>query len=183
MAPALHTGLQKVMMPPPPASLNLNIYERLLWRSVYDPSTENTVPGVRTGCVIWGGTIDHGGYGDISVHNKMRSTHRIAYELFRGPIPDELVLDHLCRNRACFNPDHLEPVTLAENNLRGEGCMAIYARKTQCPHGHPYDEKNTQMKNGARRCRTCVSRENRLYREKRKAAALERQRQSELQPA
>ena len=134
---------------PPPPSLKLNIYERLLWRSVNDSSTENFVPGVRTGCFVWRGSLDKG-YGQLWFRGTMHSTHRIAYELFAGLIPDDLVLDHLCRNRACFNPNRLEPVTAAENNLRGEGCMAAYARKTHCPQGHPYDETNTQMKNGAR---------------------------------
>ncbi|MFJ2662519.1 HNH endonuclease signature motif containing protein [Arthrobacter koreensis] len=100
----------------------------------------------------------------------MCRVHRVAYELFSGPIPNGLVLDHLCRNRGCFNPNHLEPVTRAVNNLRGVGFMAAHARKTHCPKGHPYDEKNTQIKNGARRCRACISIENRRYREKQKAA-------------
>lgn len=62
------------------------------------------------------------------------------------PIPDGLVLDHLCRNRACINPNHLEPVSTRVSILRGEGVMARHARKTHCPHGHPYDEPNTWVK-------------------------------------
>lgn len=174
--------LQRRIAPPPP-SMRLNIYERLLWRSVYDPTTENTVPGTPTGCIVWNGSFDEGGYGKISVDNKMRFTHRIAYELFAGEVPEGLVLDHLCRNRACFNPGHLEPVTSAENNLRGVGFMAVHARKTHCPKNHPYDESNTWIKYGARRCKACKSEENRLYREKQKVAALAQERRSELQPA
>ena len=141
-------------------TLKTNTYERLLARSVLDPVTD---------CILWKGTISKKGYGSLSINDRMRSVHRVAYELFSGQVEDGLVLDHLCRNRACLNANHLEPVTLAENNLRGVGFMAVHARKTHCPHGHPYDEKNTQMKNGARRCRTCISIENRRYRERWKA--------------
>ena len=78
------------------------------------------------------------GYGHISVNGTMQLVHRLAYSMF-VPIPEGLVLDHLCRNRSCINPNHLEPVTVAENNLRGEGCMADYARRTHCPQGHAYE--------------------------------------------
>lgn len=136
-----------------------SLYERLTARSTYDPET---------GCIEWRGTIRNG-YGALSVNGKMRLAHRVAYELF-APIPDGLVLDHLCRNRPCINPDHLEPVTVAENNLRGVGCMANYARRTHCPKGHPYDATNTWItKVGARRCRACKAVENRRTNAKAKA--------------
>lgn len=89
----------------------------------------------------------------------MRGTfyvHRVAWETLRGPIPDGMQLDHLCRQRACWNPDHLEPVSPRENVLRGVGITAMNAKKTHCPQGHPYDDANTGITStGKRRCRAC----------------------------
>lgn len=82
-------------------------------------------------------------------------SHRVAYELSVGPIPDGLIIDHLCRNRACVNPSHLEPVTHRVNNLRGETIAAKFAGTTHCPAGHPYDEANTYRDGRGRRCREC----------------------------
>ena len=81
--------------------------------------------------------------------------HRFVYEAERGPIPSGLTLDHKCRVRQCVNPAHLEPVTLAENILRGNGWSGRHARVTQCPHGHPYDDTNTYRGRGFRECRAC----------------------------
>lgn len=128
-----------------------NLYERLSARSILDPET---------GCIEITGHRSAFGYGAISVDGKQRPAHRVSYELF-APIPEGLVLDHLCRNPPCINPNHLEPVTDRVNILRGVGCMADYARRTHCPKGHPYDEKNTWVtKVGARRCRACKRVEN-----------------------
>jgi hypothetical protein len=135
-------------------SLKANIYERLMADSEYIPET---------GCIEWQRPLSQG-YGRLSVDGHMRFAHRVAFVLF-APIPDGLVLDHLCRNPPYINPDHLEPVTVAENNLRGVGCMADYARRTHCPQGHEYTPENTMItKVGARRCRVCKSAENRAYR-------------------
>lgn len=76
--------------------------------------------------------------------------HRVAYETWVGPIPDGLTIDHLCRNRLCIEPTHLEPVTNRENIQRGGNSL-----KTHCPQGHPYDEVNTASRNNRRYCRTC----------------------------
>lgn len=99
--------------------------------------------------------------------------HRYAYEtLGPGPIPDGLVLDHLCRNRACCNPAHLEAVPQRTNVLRAPTAQAtINAAKQACVRGHPYTADNTYPFQGKRLCKACRAEQRRRYRAARKAAA------------
>jgi hypothetical protein len=88
--------------------------------------------------------------------------HRWLWEQFGGAIPTGLTIDHLCRNRACVNPWHMEVVTNRENILRGETFSGMNKRKTHCVRGHPFDETNTLYVRRAgapisRRCRTCAA--------------------------
>lgn len=76
-----------------------------------------------TGCWLWQGEMNRNGYGRVWVNGKRLMSHRVTYELLVGPIADGLVLDHLCKNRACCNPEHLEPVTIRENTLRGNAVL------------------------------------------------------------
>jgi HNH endonuclease len=109
-------------------------------------------------CWIWTGAGSKEGYGRIWLNGGNYGTHRLSYELLVGPIPDGLVIDHLCRNPPCVNPAHLEPVTDRENLHRGVGVVAINAAKTHCPQGHEYDEQNTYHEPGGkgRQCKTCI---------------------------
>lgn len=95
-----------------------------------------------TDCWLWQASIRKDGYGRIGVSRSAGVTvaHRVAYELVKGPIPKGLQLDHLCRNRSCINPAHLEAVTQGENLRRG---ISFLGGKTHCPQGHPYDAGNT----------------------------------------
>jgi hypothetical protein len=109
------------------------------------------------GCIVWTGGLTIGGYGVFAGvtargSEKKVMAHRWAYEQHVGPIAEGLDIDHLCRNRACVNPDHLEPVTRLENIRRAA------AVKTHCPAGHPYDAANTYIRPGTvhRKCRTCA---------------------------
>ena len=121
-------------------------------------------------CFEWQGARSLG-YGKISFEKRDQSVHRIAYRLCVGPIPSGFQIDHLCRNRACWRPSHLEAVTQRENLRRGHGPSGVNARKTECPHGHPYDEANTYFyADGSRHCRTC-NRERARERQRRLVAA------------
>lgn len=105
-------------------------------------------------CWSWNGYVDNQGYGKIRRRNKLTQAHRVFYEFFMGDIPDGLVIDHLCRNRSCVNPHHMEPVTAAENTRRG---IFPNSLKLYCPNGHPYFGQNliVNKKTGGRACRTC----------------------------
>jgi hypothetical protein len=115
------------------------------------------VPIGDEGCWDWQGEISStNGYGIAYYKGRGYRAHRAVYEVARGPIPDGLQLDHLCRNRACVRPSHLEPVTNWENTRRGIGPFAIKANQTQCQNGHPYDsERRRRGKCPARRCSIC----------------------------
>jgi hypothetical protein len=111
-----------------------------------------------TGCWLWQAGTTSNGYGKFRLSHRGRTVraHRYAYELLVGPIPDGLQLDHLCRNRVCVNPAHLEPVTARENVLRGNSQSVVTIRAGVCVHGHPRTPENLYIfPNGKTRCRTC----------------------------
>ena len=112
--------------------------------------------GAPGGCWLWTDAPGHYGYGKFYVGGKHARAHRFAYEFLVGDVPAGLVLDHLCRNRMCVNPGHMEPVTNRENILRGKSPSARHARKTHCVNGHAFDEANTyKTRKGGRLCRAC----------------------------
>jgi HNH endonuclease len=104
------------------------------------------------------------GYGLYHVATKKVYAHRFAYTALIGEIPAGLDLDHLCRNRLCANPWHLEPVTRGVNVLRGQTLAAANLLKTHCPQGHPYTPENlVRSEKKGRKCRTCVNARRRIY--------------------
>lgn len=125
---------------------------------IHDPVArfEERIVKDENGCWIWHGKISTAGRAIFKVNARTVFVHRWAYEHYRGPIPDGLVLDHLCKKHSCVNPYHLEAVTVLENNKRA---------RTHCFKGHPYDDKNTILrKDGRRLCRICANQRDAKYR-------------------
>lgn len=104
-----------------------------------------------TDCWEWVGGKSHG-YGYFSIGKKLVRAHRFLYELYKGKIPIGLDLDHLCRNRKCVNPEHLEPVTRRENMNRGDSANR---NKTHCKKGHEFTLENTIIDRKKRYCKEC----------------------------
>lgn len=112
----------------------------------------------QTGCWNWLLSKDRTGYGFVSIKSKTKYAHRVAFETFVGEIPAGMDLDHLCRNRSCVNPKHLEPVTRKENVRRGAGLGGVLREvPSHCRHGHLLSKENTYSWRGdkARRCKVC----------------------------
>mgnify|MGYP003501961059 CR=1 FL=1 len=132
--------------------------ERLLRKIRYD-----------SGCWVWSGLRASGNwnYGRVTgLDGRQTAAHRLAYELLVGPIPDGLVIDHLCRNPACVNPIHLEPVTTEENVRRGASCR--HSADT-CTKGHPFSDENTGSRwYGGREWRFCKACKSQLQAEARR---------------
>lgn len=118
-------------------------------------------------CWLWQGRTNSNGYGYIYIANQRYGVHRLSYAWSVGPIPDGLVIDHLCNVRGCVRPDHLRVTTQAENVLAEHSSTLARLRGEQvaCIHGHAFTDANTyRRKNGTRACRTCLRERQRVKR-------------------
>lgn len=128
------------------------------------------LPDCHFGCWVWVASLSTSGYGHMTMGSRTdgtkrpHSAHRIGYELYIGAIPPGLVTDHLCRNRFCVNPWHLELVTPRENTVRADWAAIVenrIASRTHCPRGHPFSGENLYIRpDGARGCKACMRESN-----------------------
>lgn len=110
---------------------------------------------VTESCWVWTAAMDGHGYGAFWYQRKVAKAYRAAYEMFVGPVPEGMQLDHLCRNRACVNPAHLEPVSQQVNIARGASPSAISVRTNACSRGHDLSSAAVRRPDGRRYCGEC----------------------------
>lgn len=146
------------------------------------------IPEPMSGCWLWMNALDGHGYGRLRLgrHKTLAqcySAHRFVYEFYNGPIPDDLVIDHLCRNHCCVNPDHMEIVTHQINITRGTAPSAVNFHRTVCVNGHSL-ENAYLIPSGGRKCRICVGTRAKLrYAAKRDEINAERRHQRKIRNA
>lgn len=136
-----------------------SISGRWLPKAPFSDIWARATPEPNTGCWLWTDFLSDAGYGTVNRGTSGSSSilaHRAFYEMLVGPIPEGMTLDHKCRVRCCVNPQHMEPVTMKVNVLRGIGPTALNKQKTECPRGHQFTPENTWRNNrGSRVCATC----------------------------
>jgi len=131
-------------------------------------------------CWRWSGFINNYGYGEMIINGKSYRTHRISFSIFNGELIDGMVIDHICKNKSCINPDHLRQVTQKFNCLDNSSSpLAENSRKTHCKNGHELTEDNIYKKKNWRCCLACKKidhiRHNQKLKEKRRIAKLAKQ--------
>jgi hypothetical protein len=138
-----------------------SLIDRVLLRVTISPS----------GCWEFGGAIASTGYGVINYKGVVHYVHRLVYQELVDEIPPGLHIDHLCRNRKCCFPDHLDPVTQRENMARGFYSTGV-ARESGCPLGHSWTDENVYRRpgSGSRQCYECIRRRSTAHAAKRKGA-------------
>lgn len=119
---------------------------------------ESYTPEPNTGCWLWLKYVNEGGYGQSYLNGRLVYAHRMAWEIYRGPIPVGMQIDHVCRVRSCVNPEHLRVVTQRTNLVENStGLAARNIAKTHCLRGHPLSGENLLARRVGRGCRTCFN--------------------------
>lgn len=129
------------------------------------PTAFLTKTHVTDTCWLWAGAVQSSGYGSFGADGRTHLAHRFAYEALNGSIPDGMSIDHLCRNKLCVNPAHMEPVTLAENVRRADKASG---RTSVCSKGHPLTQHPSKPQQW---CRTCNNERHAAYQRRRYAEA------------